>query len=82
MTGLVWTILDRAYAYALRDADVPSDPRIGPSATYDWVTGVHTASPDDASATGRPADDPPVLWASGGSVGTHADADPERTDIN
>ena len=32
---------DRAYVQALRDARVPSDPRIGPSATYDWVPGVH-----------------------------------------
>jgi glyoxylase-like metal-dependent hydrolase (beta-lactamase superfamily II) len=34
---------DRAYVHALRDADVPSDPRIGPSATFgeDWLPGVH-----------------------------------------
>src|SRR5262249_44822003 len=34
---------DRAYVHALRDAGVPSDPRIGPSATYgtDWLPGVH-----------------------------------------
>ena len=32
---------DRAYVHALRDARVPSDPRVGPSATYDWVPGVH-----------------------------------------
>jgi glyoxylase-like metal-dependent hydrolase (beta-lactamase superfamily II) len=34
---------DRAYVDALRDADVPSDPRIGPSAKdgWDWVAGVH-----------------------------------------
>jgi len=32
---------DRAYVQALRDAHVPSDPRLGPSATYDWVPGVH-----------------------------------------
>ena len=32
---------DRTYVHALRDAQVPSDPRIGPSATYDWVPGVH-----------------------------------------
>ncbi len=32
---------DRAYVHALRDARVPSDPRIGPSAAYDWVPGVH-----------------------------------------
>ena len=35
---------DRAYVHALRDAHVPSDPRVGPSATYgkDWLPGVHT----------------------------------------
>jgi len=32
---------DRAYVLALRDDRVPDDPRIGPSATYDWVPGVH-----------------------------------------
>ena len=32
---------DRAYVHALRDAHVLSDPRIGPSATYDWMPGVH-----------------------------------------
>ena len=34
---------DRAYVRALRDAQVPSDPRVGPSATYgkDWLPGVH-----------------------------------------
>jgi glyoxylase-like metal-dependent hydrolase (beta-lactamase superfamily II) len=32
---------DRAYVHALRAAQVPGDPRIGPSATYDWVAGVH-----------------------------------------
>ncbi len=34
---------DRAYVHALRDADVLSDPRLGPSATYgkDWLPGVH-----------------------------------------
>jgi glyoxylase-like metal-dependent hydrolase (beta-lactamase superfamily II) len=34
---------DRAYVYALRTAQVLSDPRIGPSAKdgWDWVTGVH-----------------------------------------
>jgi glyoxylase-like metal-dependent hydrolase (beta-lactamase superfamily II) len=34
---------DRAYVHALRDADVLSDPRVGPSATYgkDWLPGVH-----------------------------------------
>jgi hypothetical protein len=34
---------DRAYANALRDAGVPEDPRVGPSATpgWDWVSGVH-----------------------------------------
>jgi glyoxylase-like metal-dependent hydrolase (beta-lactamase superfamily II) len=34
---------DRAYVHALRDAQVPSDPRVGPSAQdgWDWVAGVH-----------------------------------------
>jgi len=32
---------DRAYVQALRDDAVPDDPRIGPSAAYDWVPGVH-----------------------------------------
>jgi glyoxylase-like metal-dependent hydrolase (beta-lactamase superfamily II) len=32
---------DRAYVRALRAAQVPGDPRVGPSATYDWVAGVH-----------------------------------------
>jgi glyoxylase-like metal-dependent hydrolase (beta-lactamase superfamily II) len=34
---------DRAYVHALRDGQVLSDPRIGPSARdgWDWVAGVH-----------------------------------------
>ena len=34
---------DRAYVHALRDTGVPSDPRVGPSATFgwDWLPGVH-----------------------------------------
>jgi glyoxylase-like metal-dependent hydrolase (beta-lactamase superfamily II) len=34
---------DRAYVHALRDAHVPSDPRVGPSAQdgWDWVAHVH-----------------------------------------
>jgi glyoxylase-like metal-dependent hydrolase (beta-lactamase superfamily II) len=34
---------DRAYVHALREADVLSDPRVGPSAKdgWDWVAGVH-----------------------------------------
>ena len=34
---------DRAYVHALRDAHVPSDSRIGPSAKdgWDWVASVH-----------------------------------------
>ena len=32
-----------AYVHALRDAGVPSDRRVGPSATFgkDWLPGVH-----------------------------------------
>jgi len=34
---------DRAYVHALRDAGVPSDPRVGPAARdgWEWVAGVH-----------------------------------------
>jgi glyoxylase-like metal-dependent hydrolase (beta-lactamase superfamily II) len=32
---------DRAYVEALRDGREIDDPRIGPSATFDWVPGVH-----------------------------------------
>jgi glyoxylase-like metal-dependent hydrolase (beta-lactamase superfamily II) len=34
---------DRAYVHALREADVLSDPRVGPSATFgkDWLPDVH-----------------------------------------
>jgi glyoxylase-like metal-dependent hydrolase (beta-lactamase superfamily II) len=34
---------DRAYVHALRDAAVPSDPRVGPSAKpgWEWVSDVH-----------------------------------------
>jgi glyoxylase-like metal-dependent hydrolase (beta-lactamase superfamily II) len=34
---------DRAYVHALRDTQVPSDPRVGPSAKsgWEWVSGVH-----------------------------------------
>jgi glyoxylase-like metal-dependent hydrolase (beta-lactamase superfamily II) len=35
---------DRAYVHALRDAQDPSDPRIGPSAKpgWEWVSDIHT----------------------------------------
>jgi len=32
---------DHAYVQALRDAGTPDDPRVGPSATFDWMSGVH-----------------------------------------
>jgi glyoxylase-like metal-dependent hydrolase (beta-lactamase superfamily II) len=32
---------DRAYVQALRDSGAPADPRVGPSATFDWMSGVH-----------------------------------------
>ena len=32
---------DRAYVQALRDGGAPDDPRIGPSAIFDWVHDVH-----------------------------------------
>jgi hypothetical protein len=31
---------DRAYVQALRDGRVPDDPRVGPSATFDWLSGM------------------------------------------
>jgi glyoxylase-like metal-dependent hydrolase (beta-lactamase superfamily II) len=35
--------LDRAYVQALRDGDIPDDPRIGPSAKpgWEWVSDIH-----------------------------------------
>jgi glyoxylase-like metal-dependent hydrolase (beta-lactamase superfamily II) len=33
--------LDRAYLQAVAGGDAPSDPRIGPSAAFEWVAGVH-----------------------------------------
>ena len=35
--------LDRAYVHALRDGEVPDDPRIGPSAEpgWEWVSDIH-----------------------------------------
>jgi hypothetical protein len=55
--------LDRAYVHALRDADVLSDPRLGPSAYgKDWLpactNGNASTSPEEESATGRPDRDP------------------------
>jgi glyoxylase-like metal-dependent hydrolase (beta-lactamase superfamily II) len=44
---------DRAYLHALRDARVPDDPRIGPSATYDWVAGVHERQLRRLAETGK-----------------------------
>ena len=32
---------DRAYVQALRDARAPGDPRVGPSAAFGWMSGVH-----------------------------------------
>jgi glyoxylase-like metal-dependent hydrolase (beta-lactamase superfamily II) len=32
---------DRAYVQALRDVGAPDDPRVGPSATFDWMARVH-----------------------------------------
>ncbi|MRH90222.1 MBL fold metallo-hydrolase [Nocardia sp. SYP-A9097] len=32
---------DRAYLRALRDTDTCDDPRVGPSATFDWMSGAH-----------------------------------------
>jgi glyoxylase-like metal-dependent hydrolase (beta-lactamase superfamily II) len=45
---------DRAYVHALRDADVLSDPRVGPSATFgkDWLPGVHERQLQHLAADG------------------------------
>lgn len=32
---------DRAYVQAVREGSVPDDPRVGPSATLDWLPDVH-----------------------------------------
>ena len=45
---------DRAYVQALRDAQVPSDPRLGPSATYhDWLPAVHERQLQRLTRTGE-----------------------------
>jgi glyoxylase-like metal-dependent hydrolase (beta-lactamase superfamily II) len=46
---------DRAYVHALRDAQVPSDPRVGPSATYgkDWLPGVSEWQREHFARTGE-----------------------------
>jgi glyoxylase-like metal-dependent hydrolase (beta-lactamase superfamily II) len=46
--------LDRAYVEALRDAQVVSDPRIGLSATYDWMPGVHEGQIQNLARRARP----------------------------
>ena len=60
---MIWHIRvdeDRAYVHVLRDAHVPRDPRVGPSATYgkDWLPAAHARQlrhlAEEASATGRP----------------------------
>jgi glyoxylase-like metal-dependent hydrolase (beta-lactamase superfamily II) len=47
--------LDRAYAHALRDGDVVSDPRVGPSARdgWDWVAGVHARQLESLAQRGE-----------------------------
>jgi hypothetical protein len=32
--------VDRAYVQALGYGRVPDDPRVGPSATFDWLSGM------------------------------------------
>ena len=53
---------DHAYVQALRDAGAPDDPRVGPSATFDWMSGVHERQLQQlarrSGATGRPDRDP------------------------
>jgi glyoxylase-like metal-dependent hydrolase (beta-lactamase superfamily II) len=47
---------DRAYVHAVRDACVPADPRIGPSAKdgWDWVAGVHEGQLQRLAGRGAP----------------------------
>ncbi|MGH3212594.1 MAG: MBL fold metallo-hydrolase, partial [Trebonia sp.] len=46
---------DRAYVRALRDADVPDDPRVGPAAKpgWEWVSGVHAGQLQRLARTGE-----------------------------
>jgi glyoxylase-like metal-dependent hydrolase (beta-lactamase superfamily II) len=50
---------DRGYVHALRDDEVPSDPRLGPSATFgrDWLPGVHDRQLQRLAHGRRPASD-------------------------
>ncbi|MFD2765473.1 MBL fold metallo-hydrolase [Micromonospora eburnea] len=46
---------DRAYVHALRDAQAPSDPRIGPSAKpgWEWVSDVHNGQAQRLAGRGE-----------------------------
>jgi glyoxylase-like metal-dependent hydrolase (beta-lactamase superfamily II) len=46
---------DRAYVQALRDTGAPDDPRVGPSATFDWMSGVHERQLQQLARRGRRA---------------------------
>jgi glyoxylase-like metal-dependent hydrolase (beta-lactamase superfamily II) len=52
---------DRAYVQALRDAYVPSDPPVGPSAEsgWEWVSGVHARQLQRRTARGTERDGTP-----------------------
>ena len=52
---------DRAYVHALRNAQAPIDPRIGPSAKdgWDWVAGVHEWQFQQVTQR-KASDEPPV----------------------
>jgi hypothetical protein len=41
---------DRAYLHALRDGGAVDDPRIGPSAPFDWVADVHAGQRERLAA--------------------------------
>lgn len=45
--------LDRAYVAALQGGRSSSDPRIGPSAPFDWVAGVHERQLEGLAQRGR-----------------------------
>lgn len=47
---------DRAYVHALRDGNVPDDPRIGPAATYAWAADVHERQRQQLAQRGEHGD--------------------------
>jgi glyoxylase-like metal-dependent hydrolase (beta-lactamase superfamily II) len=68
---------DRAYVQALDDAVAPGDPRVGPSATFDWMPGVHERQLQQLAREGqwdacRSAPQESVAYARAAAVSTAA----------